>query len=364
MNIAIDGHMIGDRSGGNESYYKNVLRFITPSPQDNLYLFLRNGVDGSEYSKNFHVVYYQSKDALMRNFYELDKLCRKYKIDVLHAQYFIPFIRSCKVVCTIFDICFEHYSNIFTRREYIRQKLLIRYAAKHADKIITCSRYSKHDIVRQYKVNPENVIVAYCAVNNHFKKLSPKELDELELRNKFHIGKEKYILSVGNLQPRKNLPNLIKAYSKWKENSKSDAKLVIVGKKAWMFNDVLQVAGFDPDNIILTDYVSETDLVRLYNAATCFIYPSFFEGFGIPPLESMTCGTPVAVANKTSLPEVVGNAGLYFDPYNVTEIEGAINKLMQDEDLRLSLINKGYVQKEKFSWEKSADIIYRTYNIV
>ena len=124
---------------------------------------------------------------------------------------------------------------------------------------------------------------------------------------------------------------------------------------------MVKAAAEGSSDIILTDYVTEEDLVRLYNAATCFIYPSFFEGFGIPPLEAMACGTPVAVAKATSLPEVVGSSGLYFDPFSEAEIEEAISKLMSSEALREELTLKGYEQSRKFAWSKSSEIIYKNY---
>ena len=363
MVIGIDGHMLGDHSGGNESYYTNILRAMNVDPADKVYLFCKTNIDVSEFEKKFTVVRFKSQSSLKRNFVELNQLCNHYGIEVLHTQYFIPFIRSCKVVCTIHDICFEHYKNIFTKKEYYQQKLLIPYAAKHSVYIFTVSNHAKNDIVEHYHVNPENVVVTYNAVNEQFKVLHVGELQEEELREKFHIGGEPFVLTVGNLQPRKNLPRLIEAFNDWKIENQKPVKLVIVGKKAWMYSDILKAVGVDNDSIVLTDYVSDEDLVRLYNAAACFIYPSFFEGFGIPPLEAMSCGTPVAVADATSLPEVVGDAGLYFDPFDTNEIKRCLHRLMNDKDLRGNLRIKGLSRRNLFSWEDSAKKIYSTYHM-
>ena len=364
MVIAIDGHMLGDHSGGNESYYTNILHFMRINPMDTVYLFVKKGVKVSEFEGKFKVVRFKTESAFKRNFVELNQLCKKYKVEVLHTQYFIPFIRSCKVVCTIHDICFEHYKNIFTKGEYIRQKLLIPYAAKKAEYVFTVSEHAKNDIVSHYFIDPEKVIVTYNAVNECFRVLNDDEINEIELRSRYAIGQQPFILTVGNLQPRKNLPRLIKAFNEWKSESHKSCKLVIVGKKAWMYSDVLKSVEMKPDNIVLTDYVSNEDLVRMYNAAECFIYPSFFEGFGIPPLEAMACGTPVAVSNVTSLPEVVGDAGLYFDPFNKDEIKNAINILMESEETCKELIQKGLNQRTRFSWEESAEKITMAYHSV
>jgi glycosyltransferase involved in cell wall biosynthesis len=361
MIIGIDGHMLGDHSGGNESYYRNILREMVVSSDDIVYLFVRDTIEADEYKDKFRVIKFRSKSAFLRNFYELDLLCKKYQVEVLHTQYFIPFIRHCKVVCTIHDICFEHYKDIFIKKEYLRQKILIPYAAKHSDYIFTVSEYSKNDIVKQYRIKPEKVIVTYNAVNQRFHTLDKNDLNEEELRGKFGIGKAKYILTVGNLQPRKNIPRLIEAFNLWNKQNNHDVKLVIVGKKAWLYSDVIKAVNKKPESIVLTDYVSDEDLIRLYNGAECFIYPSFFEGFGIPPLEAMACGIPVAVANTTSLPEVVGNAGLYFDPFMISSIADAIDRLMNYKD-RNEMIKKGFNQVGKFHWNDSAGLIVDTYH--
>ena len=306
MIIAIDGHMLGDRSGGNESHYTNILRAMKPDKEDTVYLFVKSGADVSEFEEKFRIVRFASESPFRRNFTELDRLCRQYKVQVLHTQYFIPFIRSCRTVCTIHDICFEHYKNIFTKTEYCRQKLLIPYAAKHSEYIFTVSEHAKADIVEHYHVDPARVIVTYNAVSEDFRVLSREELDEAELRERFAIGSAPFVLSVGNLQPRKNLPRLIEAFNQWKAESSSPARLVIVGKKAWMYSEILKSAGSASGNIVLTDYVSNEDLVRLYNAAESFVFPSYFEGFGIPPLEVLALGTPEEVVTEKTLQGLYG----------------------------------------------------------
>lgn len=360
--IGIDGHMIGDKSGGNESYYRNILINMDFSQINvEVYLFLEKEVDASPFEGKYHIVRFESSNPFVRNFFELPKLCRKYDLSLLHTQYFIPFYRPCPVVCTIHDICFEHYRDIFTKKEYIRQKLLIPYAAKHSEKIFTVSEHAKRDISNQYAISDNKVVVTYNAVNNSFKKLDDKELQECELRSRFKIGNTPFVLCVGNLQPRKNLPRMIKAYRKYVELEKADVKLVVVGKKAWMYDDILKETMQGIDDVILTDYVSESDLVRLYNASVAFIYPSYFEGFGIPPLEALACGTPVAVSNATALPEVVGDAGVYFDPFDETQIVEALQVVISNEKVRKDIIDKATERVKFFSWKKSAEIIVGEY---
>ena len=367
IRIGIDGHMIGDHSGGNETYYRNILQHMNFPSDWEVYLFLKPEADSSPYENRFHIRRFTSSNAIKRNFVELPKIIKHLELDLLHTQYFIPFFSPCPVVCTIHDICFEHFKDIFTRSEYVRQKLLIPYAAKKSKAVFTVSEFSKQDIVEKYGVNPEQITVTYNAVDEKFRRLDTTELDETQLRERFGIGDNPFILTVGNLQPRKNLPRLIGAFKKLQESTSvsqcradlQDYKLVIVGKKAWMYDSILKLS--DDKNIILTDYISETDLIRLYNVAELFVYPSFFEGFGLPPLEAMACGTPVIVSNVSALPEVVGDAGMYFDPLNMDSIADTMGRMIMDKDMQDKLIKKGFQRVKEFSWEKSAKQIVEKY---
>ena len=359
--IGIDAHMLGDHSGGNERYYTNILRSMSVPEGYRIFLFVKQGVDVSAFENKYDVVRFKSQNAFVRNFVELSVLASSLRLDVLHTQYFIPFIRSCRVLCTIHDICFEHFKDIFTKKEYIRQKLLIPYAARHSQKVFTVSEHARQDIIEHYGIPENNVVVTYNAVSEDFRKLTKDELDEAGLRQRFDISDKRFILSVCNLQPRKNLVRLIRAFTALKEKYEIEEQLVIVGKKAWMYDDILSEAIQNAKDIIFTDYVDGLELVRLYNAAHCFVYPSFFEGFGIPPLEAMACGTPVAVSDATSLPEVVGDAGIYFDPFDTDKMGEAIKLLLDDSGLCEELREKGFKRVKQFSWEKSAEKIIQTY---
>lgn len=360
MRVGIDAHMLGDHSGGNESYYYNILLNMVIPEGDLYYIFVKKGTDKLLLDSRFIIVEFKEQNAFKRNFLELPQLCKKYKLDVLHTQYFIPFIRFCPVVCTIHDICFEHYKDIFTTKEYIRQKLLIPYAAKHARYIFTVSNHAKRDIHEHYNIPLDRIIVTYNAVGDEFRRLSQDELKSDCLRKKYNI-KNDFILSVGNLQPRKNLVRLIRVFKRLKQCDIYTGQLVIVGKKAWMYNDILKEALDDVNDVIFTDYVSKEDLIRLYNDAEIFVYPSFFEGFGIPPLEALACGTAVAVANTTSLPEVVGDAGVYFNPFDEDNMFDSISKLINDADIKKNILARAEYEVEKFSWKISAEKIIDCY---
>lgn len=361
--IGIDGHVLGDHSGGNESYYRNILANMNGFEKDfKIYLFVQENADVAEYEDRFEIIRLKSRNGFIRTFIEFPILVNKYKLDLLHTQYFIPLFVRCPTVCTIHDICFEHFKNIFDKRQYFSQKKLIPYAAKHSKGIFTVSNHAKHDIAECYHVNTKKIVVTYNAVDKHFRKLTQDEINREELLRQYNIKDERFILSVGNLQPRKNLVRLIQAFKEVRKKN-SDVTLVIVGKKAWMYSDIFSEA-LDNDikrHIVFTDYVTEKVLVRLYNAATCFVYPSYYEGFGIPPLEAMACGTAVAVSNVTSLPEVCGEAALYFNPYDIVSMSEKIEVLLSDQEAVSRLVELGFTQIKKFSWEKSSQMILDRY---
>lgn len=361
FDIAVDAHMIGDHSGGNESYYTNAFQAMEIPVGISITLLLNNNVDDGNYKDKYKIIRFKSKNALIRNFIELPYLCFKYKFDLLHTQYFIPFVRPCKVICTIHDICFEHFKDIFTKKEYYLQKILIPYAAKKAEYILTVSEHAKRDIASCYHIDPNKIIVTYSSANKVFHEVS--KIYRNDLINKFKIGDKGYILSVCNLQPRKNLVRLIKAYGLLYDQNKINQKLVIVGKKAWMYSEILSEAARYSTEIIFTDYVTDDDLVQLYNFADCFVYPSFFEGFGLPPVEAMACGTPVVVSKETSLPEVVENAGVYFDPYDTEDIARKIYKMLNEKDNREKYRELGFVQAQKFTPEQVAKKIACVYTL-
>lgn len=365
--IGIDAHMLGGHWGGNESYYKNILENMSVPNDMEIYVFVKKTADVSKLSKQLKIVYLGNHGAYYRNLVEIPMLCRKYKLDILHMQYFIPFFNTVKTVVTIHDICFEHFDNLFTRREYIRQKLLIPYAANKSEAIVTVSHFSKADICETYRISEDKVIVTPNAADSCFEILA-KGADRKLLSQKFGIAEDsEYILSVGNLQPRKNIARLLQAYIKYKNKEKSYVKLVLVGKKAWKYSDIFETISdginegtLEKDDVILTDYVAQEDLVQLYNASIGFIYPSLFEGFGIPPLEAMACGTNIAISNIDSLAETTGGNGIVFEPNSVDEIEKAIETLVRCKN------NKKDVQlskwaKEHYMWASSAETIVALY---
>ena len=242
-------------------------------------------------------------------------------------------------------------------------RLTVRHTARKSAQIITVSEYSRDDILKTYGVSGERITVIPEAAPNHF---VPVE-DERELqrvRDTYGI-KGEYILSVGSIQPRKNLARLITAYKNLHDERPGVKlpKLVLVGKKGWLYDETLRAIAESGvgEQILLTGYVLETDLPTLYSGAICFVYPSYFEGFGLPPLEAMKCGAPVIVGNQTSLPEVVGDAGLMVNPFDEVEIASTLARLIDDPGLRDELRLKGLKRAAEFSWLNTAKRTLQVY---
>jgi glycosyltransferase involved in cell wall biosynthesis len=281
---------------------------------------------------------------------------RRNPVDVLHVQFTSPPFSPCPVVVSIHDLSFEHLPQTFKWRSRSQLRLTVRRSAREAAQVIALSEYGRQDIIENYQLDPEKVTAIPLAAPAGFGPVTNE--DELQrVRQTYGIGKD-YILSVGAIQPRKNLSRLVTAYSHLRRG-KSEGKLpklVLVGKCAWLYDETLQaIKELElSDSVIVTGYVPESDLPALYSGAICFVYPSYFEGFGLPPLEAMRCGAPVIVGNRTSLPEVVGEAGLLVDPFDVDALAAAIENVINDPALRAQLRVKGLERSNLFDWLDTA----------
>jgi glycosyltransferase involved in cell wall biosynthesis len=360
LRIAIDAHSIGAKLGGNESYAANLicaLAEIDCSNQYTLYVTTREAFERFDKRwPNFSVRLTLPHTPLIRIPLTLTAELRKNPVDVLHVQFTAPPFCPCPVVVSIHDLSFEHLPDTFKLRSRTQLRLTVRHSARHAAHVLALSQHTKEDIIRTYRLPAESITAIPLAAGPQF---APVENDkELQrVRHTYGIDGD-YVLSVGSIQPRKNLARLVKAYAALKSRNQSETfpKLVLVGKTAWLYDETLralQETGLS-DCAILTGYVPESDLAALYSGAVCFIYPSYFEGFGLPPLEAMKCGVPVIVSNTTSLPEVVGDAGLKVNPFDANEIAAALDQLIQDAGLRDELRQKGLSRAALFDWRETA----------
>ena len=268
-------------------------------------------------------------------------------------SHYSPRFSPVPTVMSIMDLSYIHFPSLFAKSDLYQLKNWTSYSVKQARKIFTISNASKDDILTIYKKKPSDVIVTHLGIKDGSGSIDKDSRENMEkLVEKFGLTNN-YILFVGTLQPRKNIARLIEAVSLLKDK---DVQLVVVGKKGWIFEDILSAPEkFNiSERVKFLDFVSDEDLPSLYKHAKIFVLPSLYEGFGLPVLEAMKNGCPVITSNTSSLPEAGGEAALYVDPENVQDIAEKIETLLKDEKLRDTMVKKGYEQIKQFSWEKTA----------
>ena len=360
IRIAIDAHTVGTKLGGNESYAVNLIEALAQIDSVNDYTIYVTTKEARERFgnrwPNFKVRSTLPHTPLIRIPLTLSAELRKNPVDVLHVQFTAPPFCPCPVVVSIHDLSFEHLPQTFKRRSRTQLRLTVRHSARRAARILALSEHTRSDIIETYGIQPDRVTAIPLAAPDHFGPITDnRELQRV--RHTYGINGE-YILSVGSIQPRKNLARLVRAYASLRRDYSADKlpKLVLVGKCAWLYDETLRALDDTnvKDTVILTGYVPERDLPALYSGALCFVYPSYFEGFGLPPLEALKCGAPVIVGNRTSLPEVVGDAALTVDPLDVEAIAGAIKNVVNDPGLRRELSLKGQQRAREFKWQETA----------
>lgn len=252
-------------------------------------------------------------------------------------------IRYRNKIVTIHDVAPIKHPQWYSKRFAYTYRLLLPLIARSSTRIISDSNFSKLEISRLFKVSEDSINVVPCATSPEFG-LGDVAGDK--------ITEEPFILSVASLDPRKNFDRLIEAFLKL---DLSDIRLVIVGSENRVFSSKkLKSLIRSAPNIVFTGSVDDTQLRSLYHRARLFVYPSLYEGFGLPPLEAMTCGCPCVVSNAASLPEVCGDAGLYCDPYDIEDIGDKINQVLSNADLRSELVRRGLQRAREFNWDKSA----------
>ena len=367
LHIAIDAHSVGTQLGGNESYATNLIEALAEIDQNNLYTLYVTKPAALERFKNrwpnFQVKQTLPHTPLVRIPLTLSRELRRHPVDLLHVQYTAPPLAPCPVVTTIHDLAFEHLPETFKRRSWMQLRLTVRRTARRAAHIITVSEYSRGDISRTYGIEPERITVTPEAAPAHFGPVT-NETELRRIRESYGI-QENYILSLGSIHPRKNLVRLIEAYSCLRTVRPQGKlpQLVLAGKRGWLDDETFRAAerhalGRD---ILFTGYVPEQDLVGLYSGAICFVYPSYFEGFGLPVVEAMQCGVPVIAGNRTSLPEIVADAGLLFDPFDTQALVNALTQVIDDSGCRAVLRAKGLKQAKNFNWKATAQLTLEVY---
>jgi glycosyltransferase involved in cell wall biosynthesis len=274
--------------------------------------------------------------------------------DLHHGLAFaLPLVWPGRSVVTIFDLSFLRFPRMFNRGNRAYLALSTRLAARRAERIITISEHCRREVIELLGVPPGRVVTTLCAADTRFRPLPPAEVEAFRQRRRLP---QRFILYLGTLEPRKNVAALVRAYARLRATRPDSPALVLAGARGWMFEEVFRTIerlGLE-QQVILPGFIPSQEQPLWYNAATVFAYPSFYEGFGLPPLEAMACGTPVVVSNATSLPEVVGQAGWLVDPKDEAALTAALESVLTDPDLAASLRQAGLRQAARFSWSRLA----------
>lgn len=270
---------------------------------------------------------------------------------------FLSLGAKCKQLPVIHDINFLHHPE---DSKWLTAKYYNHYFpkfAREATRIATVSEYSKQDIARNYGIDPGTIDVVYNGINHFFKAVD--ETEKQKTKQKYTAGKD-YFVNVGSLHPRKNITNLIRAFALFKKESNSDHKLVLAGPKYWGVAEINKIIGETnlKEDIVFTGRLADEELNLVLGSALALTFIPYYEGFGIPLVEAMQAQVPIITSNVTSMPEVAGNAALLVNPLEVNEIKNAMLQIFQKPALRESLIANGNLQKQKFSWEKSGELLW------
>lgn len=347
MKIGIDARSLEGQRTGVGRYLMNLIKYwVKENPEFILYFKAQIPTDIPK-SKNFKSKLLRSKSNALFVHYHLPRAAKRDKVDILFCPaYVAPIFYKGKIALTLHDIIYEarpdlyNWPSIFDK---ILLKKVSKISAKKANIIFTPSNFSKKEIIKYYKVNPRKVFVIPLAPDKKFKNIGSRTFN---IKKKYGV-KDKFIFYVGAIIDRRFVHQTIKAFVKM-ANKLSGYQFLIIGKN-YTGQQISQ------GGIIHKDYVDENDLVLLHNAADLFIWLSSYEGFGLPPLEALACGTPVVTTKMGSLPESVGGAGLFVNnPEDIEEINQTIYNGLTDKNLREKLIKKGLEQAKKFSWQKTA----------
>ena len=365
MRIAIDATILRSQNTGTGFYVINLLNGLMKYDKENEYIVFGNKEIIKKFvflnNKNFRIENVIFKNRIVRVLWQLFILpfkLKKLNVNILHStNYITPLFKfNLKFIVTIHDLTFIIFPEKFTIVKRLFFRFMVPIFIRRADKVITVSENTKNDIIKFLKVPKEKISVTFETYNECYDSEIKKE-DSKKILDKYGINKN-YFLFVGMIEPRKNILSILKAFIEL--DDELDEDLVIVGKKGWYYREIEEFMENIKNKrlknrIIFTGFVSEKELVSIYKNAEIFIYPSFYEGFGIPPLEAMVCGVPVITSNTSSIPEVVGDAAIKIDPYNYIELKEAIKVLKHNPQKKEEMSEKGKEQSKKFSSKKFAE---------
>jgi len=386
--IGIDARFYGPLGKGLGRYTQEIVDNIINIDVDNDYVIFLSPDNFDEFliapnnlsrvkKLKVNIRWYTLKEQLLFPFY-----LKKERLDLIHFPHFnVPIFIFNKFIVTVHDLILTKFptvrattlSPVIYKLKNLAYRLVIWLALKRSQKIITVSEFTKNDIIDQFHVSPSKIVVTYEGVANLAKghdTLFVQKLDEEGTLERYKI-KDNFLLYIGNAYPHKNLEGLVRVFFQVLKKC-PHLRLVLVGKSDYFYERVKTYArslNLYQENqaespIIFPGYVPDTELEVLFKRALFYVFPSLYEGFGLPPLEAMAKGCPVLSSNKSSMPEILGEAASYFNPESDTQMEAAIEAMLSSADLREGLVHKGYEQAKKYNWWECAYVTYKIYQLV
>ncbi|KKU06550.1 MAG: hypothetical protein A3J06_02380 [Candidatus Moranbacteria bacterium RIFCSPLOWO2_02_FULL_48_19] len=376
--IAIDIRLLGKRRTGDETVFFHLTKEILKLDKKNKYYLLTDEREAAKIAslyayldcvgqENVAIVSLPTVNRFLWNLWTLPKYLFQQRIDIFHTQYILPLCspQRTKIITHIHDVSFRAFPELISWIDRFFLALLIPRSLKKAIRIIAVSRFTKEEIVKYYAVSPDKItVIANAAGENFLKNTRGDAKKERAVREKYHLP-EHFIIAVGTLQPRKNIPFLIDAFAALRKRL-PEIKLVLVGNRSAHHTD----KGIDRvvakqnlgESVVFPGYIEESDLPAVISLARVFAFPSLYEGFGIPLLEALCQDVPVAASDIQSLKEVGGKAALYFDPESIANCEEILYTLCTNQEQRTALIRHGEERVRLFSWQKSARLLLDEYN--
>lgn len=363
MHIAIDVRTINPTHSGVGFYVSNLLGSLREIDKENRYSYVCNQAQCRAQllpGKSVDLIRtpFSHENHFFGDFWEhavLPYRLRKAGADIFHGPAFLIPFRSptFRTVVTVHDLVVFLHPETVPRRYSLYMKWLVRMAVRRADRIIAVSECTRLDLMNILGVDSSRIAVIPEAAGPEFGPPGPERVESV--LNRYNIN-GRYLLHVGNLEPKKNLPRVIRAFDRVKRMpGGGDLSLVIAGKKGWLYDEIFRTAnGVSANSIRFLGYVPRDEMSAIYAGASCFVFPSIYEGFGLPVLEAMACGTPVVTSNISSMPEVAGRAAVLVDPYDEESIASGILAVVSDPSLQATLRREGILRSRTFSWDRAA----------
>ena len=363
MRIGIDARFYGPIGKGLGRYTQKLIENLEKIDEENQYFIFLRKENFAEYqpkNKNFQKVLADFKWYGFAEQFRFPRLLKKYDLDLVHFAHFnVPVFYFGRFIVTIHDLILLNFptmrattlSPFWYRIKFLAYKLAISSAVHRSSRIIAVSRFTKKDILENYPRIPQEKIIVTHEACDDFCMLSPNK--DKEILARYDVSSP-YIMYVGNAYPHKNLENLVLAFAKMSKK-RPELQLVLVGKEDYFYKKLkLFVDERGIEKIVFLGYVNDYELDTFFHNASVYVFPSLYEGFGLPPLEAMSKGAPVASSDHPCMKEVLGESACYFDGKDTDDIARAVEDIFQKDDLRAELIRKGYEQVGRYSWKKMA----------